>query len=81
VLGFAFAYVSNIHNINIFYDFCLLPAYFGYITTKVRIWNARCKARVGVRLGKLPVVRRTILQVLQFQNMAVRRKPPHAGQA
>jgi len=30
VLGFAFAYVSNIHIIMILYDFCLIPAYFCY---------------------------------------------------
>jgi hypothetical protein len=35
-LGFAFPYVSNIHIIMILYDFCLLPAYFGYIVADVR---------------------------------------------
>jgi len=37
VLGFAFAYILDIHIITIMYDFCLLPAYFGYTITKV--WN------------------------------------------
>jgi hypothetical protein len=37
MLGFAFAYVSNINTVMILYDLWLLPAYFGYII--VNIWN------------------------------------------
>jgi hypothetical protein len=35
-LGFASLYILNIHIIMIFNDFCLFPAYFGYIIIKVR---------------------------------------------
>jgi hypothetical protein len=37
VLGFGFAYVSNIQIIVILYDFCVLPAYFSYKI--VDVWN------------------------------------------
>jgi len=41
VLGFAFAYISNIHITMILYDICLLPVYFCYII--VNVWNfERC---------------------------------------
>jgi hypothetical protein len=36
VLGFVFAYISNIQIFMILYDFCLFPACFGYIIVKVR---------------------------------------------
>jgi len=38
VLGFAFAYVSNIHIIMVLYDICLLPVYFCHII--VNVWNS-----------------------------------------
>jgi hypothetical protein len=60
VLGFALAYI-----IMILKDFCIFPVYFGYIIIRYGIWNARCKARVGVRLGKLPInVGKCYLKVL-----------------
>jgi hypothetical protein len=37
MLGFVFAHVSNIYIIVILYDFCLLPAYLGYVI--VNVWN------------------------------------------
>jgi hypothetical protein len=46
VLGFALSYVANICIFMILYDFCLLPALYN--------------SRTGMRLGKLPVVRRTL---------------------
>jgi len=36
VLGFALAYTLNIHIIMILNDFCLFPAYFGYVIVNVR---------------------------------------------
>jgi len=36
MLGFAFACVSNIHNIMILNDSCLLPVYFGYTIANIR---------------------------------------------
>jgi hypothetical protein len=35
-LGFALAYILDIHIIMILNDFCLFPAYYGYIIVKVR---------------------------------------------
>jgi hypothetical protein len=60
MLGFPFACVSNIYIIVILYGFWLLPACFCYIIVTYGILNARCKARVCVRLCKLPVVQRSL---------------------
>jgi len=36
ILGFVFAYVSDIYVIVDLHDFCLLPAYFCYVIVNVR---------------------------------------------
>jgi len=41
VLGFVFTYISNIQTIVILYEFCLFPAYFGYII--INVWNLECQ--------------------------------------
>jgi len=38
VLGFALAYILNIHIIIILNDFCLFPAYFGYVI--INVWRS-----------------------------------------
>jgi hypothetical protein len=65
-----------------FYDFLwLLPASFLFVWHNRKckeFLNARCKARVNVRLSKLPMIRGggNPLQALQFQKMAIRHKLP-----
>jgi len=60
VLGFALACILNIPMIMILNELCLFSAYFGYITIRDKIRNVRSNARIGVRLGKLPVGQRTL---------------------
>lgn len=57
LLGYTLDYVSNIYIVTILYDFCLLPSYFLNITYTYGILNTIRKARINVRLGKLPMDR------------------------
>jgi hypothetical protein len=60
VLSFALANVANMYMFMILYDFlCCLPS---FVTESYMcgILNATCKSRVGMRLGKLPAVRRIL---------------------
>jgi hypothetical protein len=70
--------LANDANVDIFmteYD-CYLHS-FEMKSQKYGILNVMCKSRVGLRLGRLPMVRRIFaLQTLQFQKMAVRREFP-----
>jgi hypothetical protein len=77
VLGFVFACVSKIYIFMILYDFCLLLASFCYIVVNVR--NFECQMKSAGRCVPLQVTsgaEGSILQALQFQQVAVRHKLP-----
>jgi hypothetical protein len=78
MFGFALTYILNIHIIMILNTFCLFSAYFGYIIIKVRNLERQVyKARVGVGLGQLPVVRKPLFcSRCNLKKMAARRKFP-----
>jgi hypothetical protein len=58
VSGFALSNVENVFILMILYGVCLLPIYSRYIMY-VSL-KAMSKSRTGVRLGKLPIARRTL---------------------
>jgi hypothetical protein len=72
--------VSDIYIIVILYDFCLLPAYFVCII--VDVWNLeRPESTFGLFAPWLVTsgAGDSVLQALQFQNMADRRKLPRGA--
>jgi hypothetical protein len=77
VSRFALSNVRNIRIVMVLYDFCLWPAYFGYMIVYIRKFVIHLQIANGCAPWKISNgAENFVLQSLQFEYMVVCRKPP-----